>query len=329
MSVPLSQEALALLDFLCRAQAKGVRITKLKTAAMNMRLGQLQDAGLVNWHTFEPTSWALHDWHKEQIRPDGEHAVPAEPVAAEVPNESPPATEFFRCGHPRTPENIIPHKNRCRECQKKFAREYMATRRQEQRAKRPVPPPPARTRCAGCNQLTPIRGSCCHDCRTAFDAIARLARYFRDGNKRLRKPESVARREIGETSFLSSTSGAQLADQLVAWCAKTGAAETRLAIYLFKSNRGIAALRESKRVTKATEEKVALFLLNPCQPDELPERLPQNIEAEAALLGALMIDNRLVERITYKLGRSTSSSRCTAASSPRSSASRPEPTPIR
>jgi replicative DNA helicase len=31
-------------------------------------------------------------------------------------------------------------------------------------------------------------------------------------------------------------------------------------------------------------------------PQDPPEALPQNIEAEAALLGALMIDNRLIER---------------------------------
>jgi replicative DNA helicase len=37
------------------------------------------------------------------------------------------------------------------------------------------------------------------------------------------------------------------------------------------------------------------------RPDQAPEQLPQNIEAEAALLGALMIDNRLMERITFKL----------------------------
>src|SRR5437763_15861023 len=34
---------------------------------------------------------------------------------------------------------------------------------------------------------------------------------------------------------------------------------------------------------------------------EAPPALPQNIEAEAALLGALMIDNRLVEDIQLKL----------------------------
>ena len=47
--------------------------------------------------------------------------------------------------------------------------------------------------------------------------------------------------------------------------------------------------------------------------------LPQNIEAEAALLGALMIDNRLVEDVQLKLRRRIiSSSRCTAASTKRS-----------
>src|SRR5258707_2981055 len=34
---------------------------------------------------------------------------------------------------------------------------------------------------------------------------------------------------------------------------------------------------------------------------EAPPALPQNVEAEAALLGALMIDNRLVEDIQLKL----------------------------
>ena len=48
--------------------------------------------------------------------------------------------------------------------------------------------------------------------------------------------------------------------------------------------------------------------------------LPQNVEAEAALLGALMIDNRLVEDVQLKLQPSISSSRCTAASTNRSSA---------
>ena len=43
--------------------------------------------------------------------------------------------------------------------------------------------------------------------------------------------------------------------------------------------------------------------------------LPQNIEAEAALLGALMIDNRLVEDVQLQAqARTISSSRCTAAS---------------
>ena len=32
-----------------------------------------------------------------------------------------------------------------------------------------------------------------------------------------------------------------------------------------------------------------------------PQSLPQNVEAEAALLGALMIDNRLVEDVQLKL----------------------------
>ena len=32
-----------------------------------------------------------------------------------------------------------------------------------------------------------------------------------------------------------------------------------------------------------------------------PQALPQNVEAEAALLGALMIDNRLVEDVQLKL----------------------------
>jgi replicative DNA helicase len=39
---------------------------------------------------------------------------------------------------------------------------------------------------------------------------------------------------------------------------------------------------------------------DPAQPAE-PQALPQNIEAEAALLGALMIDNRLVEDVQLKL----------------------------
>src|SRR4051812_50158515 len=34
---------------------------------------------------------------------------------------------------------------------------------------------------------------------------------------------------------------------------------------------------------------------------EAPPALPQNVEAEAALLGALMIDNRLVEDVQLKL----------------------------
>ena len=46
--------------------------------------------------------------------------------------------------------------------------------------------------------------------------------------------------------------------------------------------------------------------------------LPQNIEAEAALLGALMIDNRLVEDVQLKLKPHHSSSRCTAGSMNRS-----------
>ena len=33
----------------------------------------------------------------------------------------------------------------------------------------------------------------------------------------------------------------------------------------------------------------------------VPPSLPQNVEAEAALLGALMIDNRLVEDVQLKL----------------------------
>ena len=33
----------------------------------------------------------------------------------------------------------------------------------------------------------------------------------------------------------------------------------------------------------------------------MPQALPQNIEAEAALLGAMMIDNRLCEDVQIKL----------------------------
>src|SRR3954449_3483072 len=36
-------------------------------------------------------------------------------------------------------------------------------------------------------------------------------------------------------------------------------------------------------------------------PEAAPQALPQNVEAEAALLGALMIDNRLVEDVQLKL----------------------------
>src|SRR5258708_11838698 len=36
-------------------------------------------------------------------------------------------------------------------------------------------------------------------------------------------------------------------------------------------------------------------------PPEAPPAFPQNVEAEAALLGALMIDNRLVEDVQLKL----------------------------
>ena len=43
-----------------------------------------------------------------------------------------------------------------------------------------------------------------------------------------------------------------------------------------------------------------LRIADPAQPAE-PQALPQNIEAEAALLGALMIDNRLIEDIQLKL----------------------------
>src|SRR2546430_16781522 len=43
-----------------------------------------------------------------------------------------------------------------------------------------------------------------------------------------------------------------------------------------------------------------LRIAEPVEPASNPS-LPQNIEAEAALLGALMIDNRLVEDIQLKL----------------------------
>ncbi len=43
-----------------------------------------------------------------------------------------------------------------------------------------------------------------------------------------------------------------------------------------------------------------LRIAEPVDPGSTPS-LPQNIEAEAALLGALMIDNRLIEDIQIKL----------------------------
>jgi replicative DNA helicase len=43
-----------------------------------------------------------------------------------------------------------------------------------------------------------------------------------------------------------------------------------------------------------------LRIAEPAEPAATPS-LPQNVEAEAALLGALMIDNRLVEDVQLKL----------------------------
>ena len=45
---------------------------------------------------------------------------------------------------------------------------------------------------------------------------------------------------------------------------------------------------------------VELVQMNPVMETGMPE-LPRNVEAEAALLGALMIDNRIVEDIQLKL----------------------------
>ena len=42
-------------------------------------------------------------------------------------------------------------------------------------------------------------------------------------------------------------------------------------------------------------------LVTPQTPEGGPPALPHNVEAEAALLGALMIDNRLVEDVQLKL----------------------------
>src|SRR5207249_9625809 len=49
-----------------------------------------------------------------------------------------------------------------------------------------------------------------------------------------------------------------------------------------------AAMAEIIRIAESASEPV-------------PQALPQNVEAEAALLGALMIDNRLVEDVQLKL----------------------------
>ncbi len=42
--------------------------------------------------------------------------------------------------------------------------------------------------------------------------------------------------------------------------------------------------------------------LNPVPDAPAEARLPRNVEAEAALLGALMIDNRIVEDVQMTLG---------------------------
>jgi hypothetical protein len=92
-AVPLSAEALKLLDMLCHAKAAHCRVTNLKSAAMNFRLGALRDAALVNWHSYEPTPWAFHDWEQRQNEPQPEVTPPAEAQAAAVlPSEPPPAT---------------------------------------------------------------------------------------------------------------------------------------------------------------------------------------------------------------------------------------------
>jgi hypothetical protein len=59
-------------------------------------------------------------------------------------------------------------------------------------------------------------------------------------------------------------------------------------------------------------EPVRLAAVN----DGEEQRLPRNVEAEAAFLGALMIDNRVIEELSRSsCGPSISSSRCTGASS--------------
>ena len=44
-----------------------------------------------------------------------------------------------------------------------------------------------------------------------------------------------------------------------------------------------------------------LRIVEPAPPGDPPTSLPHNIEAEAALLGAMMIDNRLAEDVQLKL----------------------------
>jgi hypothetical protein len=49
-----------------------------------------------------------------------------------------------------------------------------------------------------------------------------------------------------------------------------------------------------------------------------PQRLPRNVEAEAAFLGALLIDNRIIEDVSLKLHPDHFLNHCTARFSNRS-----------
>lgn len=244
MSGPLPAEALALLDFLCTMKAKGARVTELKTPEMKAYHRQLQDAGLVKWHSMEPTGWALADWHKSKhIHDQPEHAPAERLAAAEDPNESSPANKYS------------------------YVRQFPD-----------VPPPLARHRCPSCQAMYAGRTATCADCRILFDTIGKIAKVLNRKPRSTRYVTAKERKGYRNTGArkvqknLSATSGRELADLLDAWCAKTGAAKIRVGLALFNSCRGLAELRRSRNVHPRTEAKVRAFLASPPDPKSLPER---------------------------------------------------------
>lgn len=69
--MPLSPEALELLDFLCAANVAHCRVKTLKTFAGLCRAKNLREAGLIEWGGYKPTPEGFHEWAVRTLEAKG------------------------------------------------------------------------------------------------------------------------------------------------------------------------------------------------------------------------------------------------------------------